>query len=290
MTRSPSTTCPSDKSLDALRFDFGSNWARYLEELDDERVRHAEESLSDMLETPTLRGKSFLDAGCGSGLFSLAARRLGADVFSFDCNSTSVACAEEVKRRYMPADEAWTISRGSVLDEAFLATLPEFDVVYCWGVLHHTGAMWDALGKVAAKVRPGGRLFVAIYNDQGRASRMWLRVKRAHNAMPAGLKWLVLWPAFARLWGPTFVRDSLSGSPLRTWKAYSRSGRGMSPWRDVVDWAGGYPFEVARPEQVFDYCRTKGFLLCRLRTQAGGLGCNEFVFVRVTDGAGCSAD
>jgi 2-polyprenyl-6-hydroxyphenyl methylase/3-demethylubiquinone-9 3-methyltransferase len=54
----------------------------------------------------------------------------------------------------------------------------------------------------------------------------------------------------------------------------------MSPWRDVVDWVGGLPFEVARPDEVFAYCRDRGFILRTLKTQAGGHGCNEFVLER----------
>jgi 2-polyprenyl-6-hydroxyphenyl methylase/3-demethylubiquinone-9 3-methyltransferase len=56
--------------------------------------------------------------------------------------------------------------------------------------------------------------------------------------------------------------------------------RGMSPWRDVVDWVGGLPFEVAKPEEIFEMFQQRGFSLDRLRTCAGGLGCNEFVFSR----------
>jgi 2-polyprenyl-6-hydroxyphenyl methylase/3-demethylubiquinone-9 3-methyltransferase len=57
----------------------------------------------------------------------------------------------------------------------------------------------------------------------------------------------------------------------------------MSPWRDTVDWVGGYPFEVARPEEVFDFCQQRGLLLLRLKTCGGGRGCNEFVFGRPAD-------
>jgi 2-polyprenyl-6-hydroxyphenyl methylase/3-demethylubiquinone-9 3-methyltransferase len=54
----------------------------------------------------------------------------------------------------------------------------------------------------------------------------------------------------------------------------------MSVWYDLVDWVGGYPFEVAKPEEVFDFYRKRGFELSRLKTSGGGLGCNEFVFIR----------
>jgi 2-polyprenyl-6-hydroxyphenyl methylase/3-demethylubiquinone-9 3-methyltransferase len=262
------------------RFAFGANWALFLETLDEDCILRAEDSLKSMLERDSLEGLSFLDAGCGSGLFSLAARRLGARVHSFDYDPRSTACAGELKRRWFHDDPHWTVETGSVLDKDYLRRLGRFDVVYSWGVLHHTGAMWEALANVADSVAPGGLLFIAIYNDQGRATRVWKAVKHAYNRLPRGLKWLVLWPAFLRLWGPTFLRDSLKGRPRATWSSYSHAGRGMSPWRDVVDWVGGYPFEVARPDEVFDFYRARGFTLKRLKTMAGGLGCNEYVFER----------
>lgn len=261
------------------RFAFGENWSRFLEILDDRRVAEAEQSLREMLEVDSLQGLRFVDLGSGSGLFSLAARRLGAEVCSVDFDPASVACTETLKQRYFPDDGRWQVHRGSVLDEAFLEGLGQFDVVYSWGVLHHTGRMWQAMENAAGLCPAGGRLFVAIYNDQGRASRRWLKVKQMYNRLPPGLRWLVLWPAFLRLWGPTTVRDLLSGRPMATWRSYARE-RGMTPWRDVVDWVGGLPFEVATPEEVFQFLRARGFVLQGLRTCAGGIGCNEFVLVR----------
>src|SRR2546426_1571009 len=135
----------SEEILGGGRFAFGENWARFLALLDDQRIRDAEESLQSKLEVENLAGKSFLDIGSGSGLFSLAARRLGARVHSFDYDPQSVACTAELRRRYFPGDERWTIEGASVLDAAYLASLGPFDVVYSWGVLHHTGHMWQAL-------------------------------------------------------------------------------------------------------------------------------------------------
>jgi len=265
------------------RFAFGSNWTRFLMLLDDSRIARAEQSLKQMLEVEHLTGKTFADVGSGSGLFSLAARRLGARVLSFDFDPQSVACTGELKRRYCADDSQWDVLEGSALDQRFLGELGTFDVVYSWGVLHHTGAMWRALDNVARMVAPGGRLCIAVYNDQGRPSRRWTMVKRAYVAAPQMLKWAVLLPALVRLWGPTIGRDSLRGAPLRSWKAYARNDvRGMDPWRDLVDWVGGYPFEVARPEQIFTFYHERGFELRRLATCAGGLGCNEFVFERCT--------
>jgi len=267
---------------EGTRFAFGKNWSRFLSVLDEERICEAERSLAQMVGAPGLKGGNFLDVGCGSGLFSLAARRLGARVHSFDYDPQSVACACELRRRFLFDDAAWKIEEGSVLVPDYLKSLGTFDIVYSWGVLHHTGAMWKALGNVVPLVAEGGRLLIAIYNDQGRASRIWLRIKRCYNALPRGMKIFVLWPCLIRLWGPTTLKDFLRLKPFYTWRNY-RGLRGMSPWRDVVDWVGGYPFEVAKPEEIFDFFRVHGFTLTKLKTCGGGLGCNEFGFVKPKD-------
>lgn len=263
----------------ALRFEFGENWARFLASVDDVRIVHAEKSLHELTGRQRLDGLRFLDVGSGSGLSSLAARRLGAAVASFDYDRTSVACTRTLRERYFPDDSEWSVMQGSVLDADFLQTLGTFDVVYSWGVLHHTGRMWDALTNVAEQVRPGGQLVLAIYNDQGRASRGWRLVKRFYNLLPPPLRFLVVGPAGFWIWGPAMVRDLFLLQPFVTWRTYAQR-RGMSPWRDVIDWVGGYPFEVAKPEEIFDFFNRRGFRLTKLKTCGGGFGCNEFAFDR----------
>ncbi|MDA8560535.1 class I SAM-dependent methyltransferase [Nitrospinae bacterium] len=262
------------------RFQFGENWLRFLDVLDESRIEYAVQSICVNLGVENLKGKSFLDVGSGSGLFSLAARRLGARVYSFDYDPQSVACTAELKRRYFSDDAQWEIEQGSALDQEYLARLGEFDIVYSWGVLHHTGGMWQALENVVPLVYTGGQLFVAIYNDQGRASRIWTVIKKTYNRLPIGLRWMVMGPVLLRLWGPTMLRDLLRGKPFITWRDYKKNGRGMSPRHDVVDWVGGYPFEVAKPEEIFEFYRDHGFWLKQLKTCAGGHGCNEFVFLK----------
>lgn len=265
------------------RFAFGENWQRFLSVLDEDRIAKAEASLRRMLGVSDLHGKTFLDIGCGSGLFSLAARRLGARVHSLDYDPQSVACALELRHRYDPGSADWHIEEGSALDADYLAGLGCFDVVYSWGVLHHTGAMWQALDNAAVLVKPAGSLFIAIYNDQGKISNRWLAVKRTYNRLPKGLRFLVTIPALVHLhWRPA-VRDVLRGRPLESWRSVGQE-RGMSAWTDLIDWVGGLPFEVAKPEAILDFYLQRGFTLQRLITCGGSLGCNEYVFVRAASG------
>jgi SAM-dependent methyltransferase len=262
------------------RFEFGRNWTAFLRTVTEAHIQEAESSLREMLGVQSLAGHSFLDVGCGSGLFSLAATRLGAArVHSFDFDPQSVACASELRRRFAPDSSGWTIEQGDALDSGYLGGLGQWDVVYSWGVLHHTGAMWRALGNVDPLVAPGGALFIAIYNDQGAASRWWTRVKRVYNSGPWGRRLV------CGIYVPYFVaggavKDLLAGhNPRRRFTEYKKS-RGMSRVHDIYDWLGGYPFEVAKPEQILDLYRLRGFELVRLVTCAGGYGCNQFVFRR----------
>lgn len=254
------------------RFEFGRNWSRFLRLLNEERIRGAEDELRRMLGRDDLSGLKFLDIGSGSGLMSLAARRLGAEVTSFDYDPQSVACTTELKRRFFAEDPKWSVGSGSVLDAAYMASLGQFDVVYSWGVLHHTGKMWEAIENALARVGENGLFFIAIYNDQGFASRYWTGVKKLYNRN----RLLRMGVIAAHV--PNVYLARL-GARLVTGRL--KVERGMSLWYDMLDWLGGYPFEVAKPEVIHDFLHKRGFALERLKTCGGRYGCNEFVFRRV---------
>tara|TARA_R110002072_G_scaffold252512_1_gene411323 strand:- start:72 stop:884 length:813 start_codon:yes stop_codon:yes gene_type:complete len=253
---------------DGQRFEFGENWKKFLHALNDERIAAAESSLKEMLEVDNLEGRTFLDIGCGSGLFSLAARNLGAEVRSFDYDRSSVWCTAELKNRYHKDDPQWIVEQGSVLDGAYLKSLGAFDIVYSWGVLHHTGEMWAALDNVCSSVEDGGLLFIAIYNQQPFASGYWSFVKRSYNSSRLMRPfWVLLHLLYPTI--PSILLKTLRGR---------KPPRGMTYWYDLLDWLGGYPFEVAAPRRIFDFYRARGFTLMQLETVGGKHGCNEYVF------------
>ncbi len=260
------------------RFAFGENWRRFLKQLTPVQIAEAERSLQEMLTCKDLRGKSFLDIGSGSGLFSLAARRLGARVHSFDFDRQSVACATALKEKFFRDDADWTIEEGSVLDRGYLEGLGKFDIVYAWGVLHHTGQMWQAMDHAAMAVVNGGKLFIAIYNHQPLWTPLNTLLKRTYVASPAPTRWLLAGGSIAMHATGGLVKDLLRfRNPLARYQNYNRL-RGMSWWHDQLDWVGGYPFETATPEAVIEFGRQRGLVVERLvPCRRGSSGCNQFV-------------
>lgn len=264
------------------RFEFGKNWAAFLSVLDEERIETAVASLRKMLECETLAGKRFLDIGSGSGLFSLAARRLGAEVVSFDFDTNSVACTRELKKRYFASDANWRIEQGSALDADYVASLGKFDVVYSWGVLHHTGEMWRALENAVIPTRTGGKLFIALYNDTGSQAARWHWIKRTYCRLPRILKTpfavAVSLPDEAKRLASALLRFKPM-EYIHSWTRYE-TGRGMNRWHDIIDWVGGFPYEYASVDAVFEFYKARGFTLTKVVSGGVGLGCNEFVFER----------
>lgn len=264
------------------RFEFGKNWRNFLKKLNTSRIEIAELSLVAMLSKEKINGQTFLDIGSGSGLSSLAAKNLGANVTSFDYDESSVWCTNELKHKFYPNDKKWEISQGSILDKKFLNSLGKFNIVYSWGVLHHTGSMFEAIDNSIKLLEDGGLYFIAIYNDQGMKSKIWWFVKFIYNNLPNLLK-----KPFAFLSGfclqllmlikYTFkLKPMLIINPILNYK----KKRGMSMVSDILDWYGGFPFEYAKYETLIDYIERKDLKFIKGKKSLSS-GCHELVFIKI---------
>jgi len=267
------------------RFAFGDNWRKFLDRLDEPRVTKAEQSLKELLVRDDLHGLTFLDIGCGSGIFSLAARRLGARVHSIDYDPAAVECALILQQRFYTGDNQWKFGCGSILDADFVGSLGTFDIVYSWGVLHHTGAMYQAIEQAASRVKPGGLFAFALYRKT-RFCFFWTHEKRWYaNASPWEQRSAdALFTFFQRLAFMLRRRD------FKQYVANYQSVRGMDYATDVHDWMGGYPYESARPSEVLEFMDRLEFEHIRSNTEPYstgifGSGCDEHVYRRGARGA-----
>jgi 2-polyprenyl-6-hydroxyphenyl methylase/3-demethylubiquinone-9 3-methyltransferase len=237
-----------------IRFAFGKNWQNFLDTcMQDQRINSAVDSLRYLLKTQNLQIKTFLDVGCGSGLFSLAAYLLGAKkVISFDYGPDSVQASIKLRERMEIPAEKWEIFQGSILDNNFYPILDRADIVNSWGVLYHTGAMWQALDNAVNCLKPGGLLVISIYNKVDKrlgGSTFWWRVKRTYNQSLKIIQHLIEYSyvVYFCLGVAITLRN-----PFRIIKGYSSEAsiRGMDFWHNVRDWVGGFPYEYATAGEI----------------------------------------
>jgi 2-polyprenyl-6-hydroxyphenyl methylase/3-demethylubiquinone-9 3-methyltransferase len=266
--------------MTTVTFRFGQNWQDFSRHLSDARIEVARSALVQL--AGNLEGHRFLDIGCGSGLSSLAAYRQGATVVSFDADPDSVACTRDVRQRYGGNSKNWCVLSGSVLDRDFIRGLAQFDVVYAWGVLHHTGDMWRAIENAATAVAENGTLVLALYRKTSLCP-LWKIEKRLYSA-GGPLVQIPLRTAFK----VAFIAGLLATgrNPAAYIRSY-KSQRGMSWHHDVHDWLGGTPYESAEPNEVVAFLRALNFDLITMRGHAGstvglfGSHCVEYVFRHV---------
>lgn len=263
---------------DDMRFGFGKNWADFIDKrLSPEVIAASKSHMSCLLRTGDLSGKVFLDIGSGSGIHSLAALQMGAErIISFDYDADSVLTTQRV-REFVGAPNNWEVMQGSVLDPAFMASLPKADIVYSWGVLHHTGAMWPAVRNAAVPLKADGVFYIALYSSDNYVDpppAYWMKVKRQYNMSSKLGKKLLEWRYALRF---HILPELKAGrNPITLMRDYGT--RGMTYWTDVRDWLGGWPMDFASLRETQQFCaREFGFSLVNLKT---GEGCTEYVFAQ----------
>lgn len=255
---------------DQVTFSFGENWEKYLDTMPAEAIERMAAYVDDWVGA-YLPGARVLDIGSGQGLTSLCAFRAGANVTSFDADPKSVHATRQLwQRAGSPGN--WAVMSGSILDPEFMASLGTYDLVISWGVLHHTGHMWNAIEAASSLVTQPGHLWIALYHKTRRSGLSRL-TKRAYNRTPGALK-----PTFRGAYALAKVANMLVRE--RSTKRIREYGteRGMSWWRDIEDWLGGLPYEVADPEHVVRALAT--FQLDRISRAKGEGGNDVYLFSR----------
>lgn len=275
-----------DEKLLNAHFEFGENWKKFLADIDDEKVKSAMRDIESFLGAGVMKGRAFVDIGCGSGLSSLAAFRLGASkICSYDIDPVNIRNTEHLKTLFkVPEDFPWICNVASIVNADDRKGIPKADVIYAWGVLHHTGAMWDAIQNTAELVQPDGYLYLMLYRD-ARLAGVWKRIKRTYVYAPAVIKF-----AMRNIFSAILIAGILAKgkNPIKSIKNYGIKSRGMSWYTDVTDWIGGYPFEYAEAEDIIEFLEPLGFKLIKINPSISkkswglfGTGSYQYLFRRV---------
>ena len=272
------------KAIDS-HFEFGENWLEYTSKVTQRHLDHAIQCMQRLLGVEDLLGHSFLDIGCGSGIHSVAAAKLGASVSSLDLDPNCLAATKSL------ADKFGVNDRIEIREKSVFDLNPEedgyHDYVYSWGVLHHTGAMWDAITAAASCVKLDGLFALALYRKT-KLCRFWHHEKRAYSAMPR----FIQWPIQSAYGGVYLTAQCLVlGKGPKSMREESINARGMNWWHDVHDWLGGFPYESARPSEVKCFMDDNGFEFVQgfqdddsISRGILGSGCAEYLFKRLASG------
>jgi 2-polyprenyl-6-hydroxyphenyl methylase/3-demethylubiquinone-9 3-methyltransferase len=271
-----------DSYKEKNHFSFGKNWQSFLDTLNDEKKTEAKKSLLDFLGSNfQISGKTVVDIGSGSGLFSWAFYELGVTrLESVDIDDFSLACTKELKKQEGNPGN-WNVHKISALNEERLKSLGTFDLVYSWGVLHHTGAMWQAITNTIPLVTQDGYFYIALYNKNEKAwlegtSKFWEKAKVFYNQLPSVGKKIC-----DRIYAVYLCLGLLfhGRNPRKYVRGYT-SVRGMDFMTDIRDWLGGHPYEHASVKEVEDFFQKNGFKMINIK-EVRSIGCNEFLFKRV---------
>jgi SAM-dependent methyltransferase len=253
-----------------IAFNFGDNWRRFSESsLDNQKFEMASNSLDQLIGREKIVGRTFLDIGCGSGIFAIAASLAGAKkVVGIDISKDSIETSISNKKKFA-SQNAIDFFHKSIFDDDILR-MGEFDTVYSWGVLHHTGNMYKAIDIASKLVAPHSLFVIAIYNKHWSCG-FWKVIKRFYNAAPKFIQWPMIW---------IFYLIIAMAKLIVTRKNPFKKRRGMSFYYDIIDWIGGYPYEYAAKEEVMRHLEKAGFKCIKYVKPPIPTGCNEFVFLK----------
>jgi 2-polyprenyl-6-hydroxyphenyl methylase/3-demethylubiquinone-9 3-methyltransferase len=252
-----------------ITFSFGENWKDYLKTVSSHEINEAVRDIKEWLGENTVGGRSVIDIGSGSGIHSLAFHLLGAArVHSMDLDPNSIEATSTLWEKFeKPAN--WSIEHASVLDEDLMGRLGKFDIVYAWGVLHHTGQMWKALNNAVLLLKPGGYMWISLYTKGPRYPIDLDRKRRYNDASNFGKRMMINRVIIYKM----LRRAKRFKNPFG-WNG--KGSRGMNVYHDIVDWLGGLPYEVASIEEVTSFAHQHGLAVERVLPIGEG-GCSIYL-------------
>lgn len=259
--------------MQQISFSFGQNWKNFSKTIDAQVLERATEDIREWFSLEGIQNKRVLDIGSGSGIHSYAFWKLGAsEVVSFDYDFKSVEATDSIwKKCRQPSN--WKVLKGSILDKAFIESLGQFDIVYSWGVLHHTGQMWEAIkNAISIPIKEDSKIMISIYQDKKNYERD-LSLKMNYNK--AGFikkKYIVLKQIYMLM-----SRRRRKGLNPFTWN--EKKERGMNEYHDLIDWLGGLPYEVATKEEIERFFSENGGW--RLKKNDPSEACHVYLFSKV---------
>lgn len=259
-------------STQEARFEFGENWSEFSKNINSTEVEQAVKGLEKLLpEKLKPKGKTFLDIGSGSGLHSVAAAKLGfSNITCTDYDKNSVKTTKLNAEKFGVQDSV-TAYQDDILHSDLKG---KFDVVYSWGVLHHTGHMWNAIEAASQHVKKEGTFIIAIYTKT-KFCGMWKVIKKAYCNAPKFIQKVMGYSYFALLSFARLIRGSIF-QPYNT--------RGMNRFYDAIDWLGGYPYESATKDEIISFLEKEFEVQKSFRTPPGfgllGTGCAEYTFIK----------